>query len=216
MPGTDSFIHFSGTICADALLQWKQFSVKSRQSWNLLKTMPGRWIVVIWSNKVYVNSPKQYPYEHYLTVRNMLPLGVLFPYPCDLGVLLYVMKNWKFILCECSSSSRVFFWPVGGSSAEAPRGHFGALILYDLGGWGVPQQQSLCATSTNWSKLLLSQHNWYLQPFCALIIRSYIFSPPPETKSNNPLEKTVMRPRVSRKLKILCLFWTSGRDLSIF
>ncbi len=69
-----------------------------------------------------------------------------------------VMKNRKFILCECSSSSRVLFWPVGGSSAEAPHGHFGALILYDLGGWGVPQQQSLCATSTNWSKLLLSQH----------------------------------------------------------
>ena len=43
------------------------------------------------------------------------------------------------------------FGPVGGSSAETPHGHFGALILYDPGGWGAPQQQSQCATSTNWS-----------------------------------------------------------------
>ena len=43
------------------------------------------------------------------------------------------------------------FWPVGGSSAETPHGHFGALILYDLDEWGAPQQQRLCATSTNWS-----------------------------------------------------------------
>ncbi len=41
------------------------------------------------------------------------------------------------------------FWPVGGSSAETPHSHFGALILYDLDQWGAPQQQGLCATSTN-------------------------------------------------------------------
>ena len=43
------------------------------------------------------------------------------------------------------------FWPVGGSSADTPHGHFGGLILDDLGEWGAPQQQSFCATSTNWS-----------------------------------------------------------------
>ncbi len=65
------------------------------------------------------------------------------------------------------------FRPVGGSSAETPHSHFGALILYYPGGWRAPQQQSLCATSTNWSKLRLHQHreitvsnNWN----CGLLI----------------------------------------------
>ena len=35
--------------------------------------------------------------------------------------------------------------------------HFEALILYDIGRWGVPQQQS---TSTNWSDTL-SGHTWH-------------------------------------------------------
>ncbi len=46
---------------------------------------------------------------------------------------------------------RIHWRELGGSSADTPHGHFGGLILDDLCEWGAPQQQSFCATSTNWS-----------------------------------------------------------------
>ncbi len=70
------------------------------------------------------------------------------------SLIFYFLWHRRHSVWDCSFN----FVPVGGSSEENPHSHLGSLILYNHGGWGVPQQQSLCATSTNWSKLRICQH----------------------------------------------------------
>ena len=74
--------------------------------------------------------------------------------------------------CHCHSAwaCSFNFRPVGVSSAETPHSHFETLILYDPGGWRAPQQQYLCATSTNWSKLRLCQHYRHQQKPLTVIV----------------------------------------------
>ncbi len=77
-----------------------------------------------------------------------------------------VAKKTLSSIHECGSvllTGFFIFWPVGGSSAETPHGHFGPLILYDLVGWGAAQQRWTNATTTNWSNLRLRQQTPHLK-----------------------------------------------------